>query len=136
MIKYQQGDVLIRKVESPIKEKKESTYGSGTTSLEDKSDRWNQDERTVIAEGEVTGHAHAFNNTNNPDVNITLFKADRLWGTRMQGSDTPNYMRIEGGNAVLTHEEHNAISIPPGEYEISQVREFDYLRGETRRVVD
>ena len=54
----------------------------------------------------------------------------------MAGSQTPNYIRIESGDAVLTHEEHNALSIPPGEYEISQVREFDYLRGETRRVVD
>ena len=135
MIKYQQGDVLIRKLESPIKEEKED-YDGKTVSLKDKRSRWIQDKRTVIAEGEVTGHAHAFNNNNNPDVSITLFKAESLWGTRMQGSDTPNYVRIEGGDAVLTHEEHNALSIPPGEYEISQVREFDYLRGETRRVVD
>lgn len=135
MIKYQQGDVLIRKLESPITEEKEG-YDGRTVSLKDKNTRWNQKKRTVIAEGEVTGHAHAFNDNNNPDVSITLFKADRIWGTRMQGSDTPNYVRIEGGDAVLTHEEHNAISIPPGEYEISQVREFDYLRNETRRVVD
>ena len=136
MIKYQQGDVLIRRLESPIKGKKQKQYGEGAVSLEDKSDRWVQDNRTVIAEGEVTGHAHAFNNTNNPDVTITLFKAEKIWGTRLEGSDTPNYIRIEGGDAVLTHEEHNALSIPPGEYEISQVREFDYLRNETRRVVD
>jgi hypothetical protein len=136
MIKYQQGDVLIRRLKSPIEEKTNSYSGEGTVSLADKSDRWNQKNRTVIAEGEVTGHAHAFNNNNNPDVTITLFKAKKIWGTRLEGSDTPNYIRIEGGDAVLTHEEHNALSIPPGEYEISQVREFDYLRNETRRVVD
>jgi len=135
MIKYQQGDVLIRKLESPITEEKED-YNGNIVSLKDRNTRWTQKKRTVIAEGEVTGHAHAFNNNNNPDVSITLFKAERTWNTRMAGSQTPNYIRIEGGDAVLTHEEHNALSIPPGEYEISQVREFDYLRGETRRVVD
>ena len=135
MIKYQQGDVIIKRLDSPIQEKTENHNGVNVD-LREKSDRWIQDHRTVIAEGEVTGHAHAFNNTNNPDVNINLFKMKSTWSTPHRDSDTPDLMRISGGDAVLTHEEHNALTIAPGEYEIYQVREFDYLRRETRRVVD
>jgi len=135
MIKYQQGDVLIRKLEEPIKEQTEDYNGNKQSAL-DKSDRWNQASRTVIAEGEVTGHAHAFNTTNNPGVDITLFHKINSWGRKTGSGDTPGVMRIEGGDAVLTHEEHNAITIPSGEYEITQVREFDYMRREVRTVVD
>lgn len=135
MIKYQQGDVIIKKLESPIEEESENHHG-GKVNMSDKNDRWIQDHRTVIAEGEVTGHAHAFNNSNNPNINVDLFKLKSTWSTPHRDSDTPNLMRITGGDAVLTHEEHNALTIPSGEYEIYQVREFDYLRRETRRVVD
>ena len=135
MIKYQQGDVIIKQLESPIEEQTEN-YDGGLNDMSEKSDRWIQDHRTVIAEGEVTGHAHAFNDTNNPGVNINLFKLQNTWNNPQRDSDTPHLMRIAGGDAVLTHEEHNAITIPVGEYEIYQVREFDYLRRETRRVVD
>ena len=135
MIKYQQGDVIIRKLEEPIKEQSQDYNGNKSSTL-DKNDRWNQASRTVIAEGEATGHAHAFNMTNNPDVDITLFHKVTNYGRKVTGGDTPGVMRIEGGDAVLTHEEHNAITIAPGEYQITQVREFDYLRREIRTVVD
>ena len=135
MTKYQQGDVIIRKLEEPIKETWQDYDGKSSSSL-DKSDRWNQASRTVIAEGEATGHAHAFNMTNNPGVDITLWHRISSYGRKVGGGSTPGAMRIKGGDAVLTHEEHNAITIPPGEYEITQVREFDYLRRETRTVVD
>ena len=74
--------------------------------------------------------------TNNPDVDITLFHKVTNYGRKVTGGDTPGVMRIEGGDAVLTHEEHNAITIAPGEYQITQVREFYYLRREIRTVVD
>jgi hypothetical protein len=135
MVKYQQGDVIIRKLNEPIKETNKD-YNDIEQSCLDKNERWNQENRTVIAEGEATGHAHAFNQTNNPDINITLFKEINEYGNIMSSRGTPGVMRIEGGDALLTHEEHNPISIPPGEYQITQVREFDYLRKEIRTVVD
>tara|TARA_R110002167_G_scaffold277014_1_gene482927 strand:+ start:343 stop:756 length:414 start_codon:yes stop_codon:yes gene_type:complete len=137
MIKYQHGDVLIKKLGSPIKETKIEEYGAlkgQKTNLIDKNNRWMQENRVVIAEGEVTGHAHAFNFDNNPNVKITLYKnADRYHGNN---SDTPDFMRITGGPATITHEEHNPIQIPNGDYAVSQVREFDYISLEARRVVD
>jgi len=137
MKKYQHGDVLIKKLSSPIKETKEEQYGllkGQKLDLTDKNERWMQGHRVVIAEGEVTGHAHAFNLKDNPNVKITLFKNGLRHGTK--DSDTPDFMRIEFGPAIITHEEHNPIEIPSGDYSVSQVREFDYLSLEARRVVD
>ena len=68
MIKYQQGDVIIRRIETLEKEKKD--WNGKTTNLSDTNERWIQKDRVVIAEGEVTGHAHAFNNNLNKDSNI------------------------------------------------------------------
>jgi hypothetical protein len=138
MIKYQHGDVLIKQMSSPIIESKVEEYGTlqgQTTNLQDKNERWVQGNRVVIAEGEVTGHAHAFNFDNNPDVEVTLWKDGTRYRTR-SGSDTPDFMRIKNGPATITHEEHSPLQIPDGEYRISQVREFDYINLEARRVVD
>tara|TARA_R110002012_G_scaffold8195_6_gene37852 strand:- start:22848 stop:23261 length:414 start_codon:yes stop_codon:yes gene_type:complete len=137
MNKYQHGDVLIKELKTPIKENKIEQYGDlkgQKTDLTDKNERWMQENRVVIAEGEVTGHAHAFNFDNNPNVKITLYKNADRYGRR--DSDTPDFMRITGGPATITHEEHNPIQIPNGDYSVSQVREFDYISLESRRVVD
>jgi len=137
MKKYQHGDVLIVELSSSIKEKKVETHGmlqGQRTDLTDRNERWMQDNRVVIAEGEVTGHAHAFNFDNNPNVKITLYKDGDRYGSR--NSDTPDFMRIENGPATITHEEHDPIQVPSGDYSISQVQEFDYLSMEARRVVD
>jgi|TARA_B100001540_G_C15793019_1_gene636355 hypothetical protein len=138
MKKYQHGDVLIKQLSEPIKTKKIESYGmlkGQSTDLTDTNERWMQDNRVVIAEGEVTGHAHAFNFDINPNVKITLFKSGESY-SRNPNSDTPDFMRIENGPATITHEEHDPIQIPSGDYSVSQVREFDYLSLEARRVVD
>ena len=137
MIKYQHGDVLIKELSDPITEYKKERYGNlagQKTSLNDKNKRWIQDNRVVIAEGEVTGHAHAFNFDNNPDVEVTLWKDGNRYHNN-ESSDTPDFMRIVNGPATITHEEHSPLQIPSGEYAISQVREFDYISLEARRVV-
>ena len=38
--------------------------------------------------------------------------------------------------AVLNHEEHGAIAVSPGLYEVTRVREFDYLTGMSNPVRD
>ena len=52
MEKYQQGDVLIRKLESPITEEKED-YNGNIVSLKDRNTRWNQKKRTVEPPGNI-----------------------------------------------------------------------------------
>ena len=72
-----------------------------------------------LAEGEVTGHFHEIQ-----DESATLHEDGDLIQL-----DTPN-----GGK--ITHQEHNTITIPPGQYERSIVKEYDHQEEESRRVVD
>ena len=68
---YQQGDVIIRKIDKLTKVSKD--WNGNSRNLSDKNERWIQKDRVVIAEGVVTGHAHAFNTDSNKDVEITLW---------------------------------------------------------------
>lgn len=73
----------------------------------------------VVAEGEETGHAHR------------IVSGD--YNMYMDGQ----IMFIQALSEVeLKHEEHKPITIPPGDYEISFVREYDHFAEEARRVVD
>lgn len=87
--------------------------------------------RLVLAEGEVTGHAHV----------IESDEAE-LWTVPDEAAEEHTvetervFLRVlaEGG-VSLVHEEHAALLIPPGDYEVLHQREWtDEL--EPRRVVD
>lgn len=73
----------------------------------------------VLREGEATGHAHRATGEG-----VQLF----LHGDTL-------YMRVPSGTEVV-HEEHQAITLPPGLYEIGAVREYDHFAEETRPVFD
>jgi hypothetical protein len=73
----------------------------------------------VLAEGEVTGHAHRI-----PSRSASLYRSE---------SDA-RFMRVMGPAPVkLEHEEHTAIEIPPGNYRVSIHAE--YVPGELPRTV-
>ena len=73
-----------------------------------------------LAEGEVTGHYHE---ATGPGVTLHAYGHDRIY------LDAP-----EG--AVITHQEHGPVTLPPGEYSRAIVKEYDHLAEETRSVVD
>lgn len=73
----------------------------------------------VLAEGEATGHKHV---AVADDVRLFLHE-----GTL--------FMRAPQGTSVV-HEEHRIIEIPPGDYQIGIVREYDHFAEVTRRVID
>ncbi|MDQ2855027.1 MAG: hypothetical protein M3R68_01765 [Acidobacteriota bacterium] len=73
----------------------------------------------VLAEGEATGHKHLAE-----AEDVTLYLHD---GTL--------YMHAPTGTTVV-HEEHNAVAIPPGNYQIGTVREYDHFTEEARPVWD
>jgi hypothetical protein len=93
---YQQGDVLIKPVDSIPAE------------------ATNKESR-VLAEGEATGHKHL---AEAEDVRLFMHE-----GTL--------YM-----HAPVVHEEHHVIDIPPGDYQIGQVREYDHFAEAARPVID
>jgi hypothetical protein len=64
--------------------------------------------RIVLAYGEVTGHAHAI-----AEESATLVRS----------SDGRTFLRLEAP-AVVRHEEHAPVTLPPGRYEVRRQREY------------
>lgn len=73
----------------------------------------------VLREGEATGHAHR---ATAADVRLFL-------------KDGALYMRVPSGTEVV-HEEHRALRVPPGDYVVGAVREYDHFAEEARFVLD
>lgn len=104
-----QGDVLIRRVKGMPAQLTEIPREGG---------------RVVLAHGEVTGHSHA----------IACPRAT-LYMDIGSGPGGRRYLSVTGDDAaVLEHEEHDAVAIPPGCYEIVGQRE--YSPEAVRRVAD
>lgn len=102
---YQQGDVLIEEIDNiPENAKKVSPIRG----------------RIVLAEGEMTGHAHVITDVRN---NILLDHSGDLFLHTL-------------ADATVTHEEHHAIQIPPGKYKINRVQEYNHFDEEAKAVQD
>lgn len=79
-------------------------------------------ERRVLALGEATGHAHRL--------------AEASDGLLYEAPDGTLYLRVGPGGATVTHEEHQAVSLAPGDYRVGRVREYDHWEEEARQVRD
>lgn len=76
--------------------------------------------RIVLAAGSATGHAHVINDTTTTKVS-------------MDGSTM--YLSVSK-DTVVSHEEHNAITIEAGEYIVRKVMEYDHFDEEVKEVQD
>lgn len=113
----QQGDIVIRRV---------CSVPENCKPIHDKRG-------AVLGEGEITGHYHAIRNDSGK------YAGNARGVELLEAPDRKRYLVISGEKthrAVLTHQEHNPIEIPPGTYEIGQVREHDYFTEMTRTVRD
>ena len=137
-MKYQQGDVLFIKQETP--DIKVIDQNDGSKAIKDS--RWSASRQNqvkddmVIALGEVTGHSHTFYRKDNPDVTVNTYGH---FITMNRLGDVPKYVEVKANPekfAVIKHEEHKPLSLPPGLYRTRIVREFDHLSQRTRNVVD
>lgn len=105
---YRQGDILIVGVEA---------VPAGAQPLDSTRGR------LVLAEGEVTGHAHAIVAT---AEEATLYSV---------ADEIDRWLRVRSHQGVaLRHQEHATIRLAPGNYRI--VRQREYAPGEIRRVAD
>ena len=77
----------------------------------------------VLAYGETTGHKHQI-----VEEDVQLFAPGEA------SVLAERYLRVGGSVAVLTHEEHAPITLPPGEYEVRHQRE--YSPEKIQRVLD
>lgn len=64
----------------------------------------------VLAEGELTGHAHRI--------------AERDAAQLLQGSWRDMYLRVTADRATLVHQEHGPITLPQGNYRVWRQREY------------
>ncbi len=69
--------------------------------------------RIILAEGEVTGHAHVIEAEDVKLVSSEEAEELRLW--LLITADEP---------VALMHEEHATLLIPPGTYEVRRAREY------------
>jgi hypothetical protein len=90
---YRQGDVLIQRIQQSIPKEAELIP--------------NDNERVILAYGEVTGHAHALPAQKS---SLYMWKGDRL-------------LEIKEATS-LTHEEHAPIALQPGVYKVIQQKEY------------
>lgn len=73
-----------------------------------------QNDRIVLAHGEVTGHAHAI-----------AFGEAREFSFAAAGAAVRRFLSVVAkAGATVRHEEHAPIPLPPGTYEIIQQREY------------
>ncbi len=73
----------------------------------------------ILAEGEAAGHSHV---ALGEDVEVSTHLCNC-------------YLSAPNGARVV-HPEHQTIEIPPGNYLIEHVREYDHFADESRRVWD
>lgn len=73
----------------------------------------------IILDGEATGHAHRLSG----GVVLDLDKDNKV------------YLRVADGGKV-THEEHNTIALPAGDYVVTRQREYDPYAQAARDVRD
>lgn len=86
----------------------------------------------VVQEGEHTGHAHR----------LQMFRLDgnkasaaANWEMFLDKETKTKYLKVLEPTD-LTHEEHKTITLPPGEYRIGIVQEYDHFAEEARQVID
>lgn len=104
---YRQGDVMLQRVDAiPADAKLCKIEGD-----------------VILAYGEVTGHAHRLA----PEM-VKPFAKGGVWSPTAERF----IQAVEG--ATLTHEEHGAIALAPGNYRVIQQRE--YSPEEIRNVAD
>lgn len=100
---YRQGDVLISQV-AQLPEAAQPVENSTSPKI-------------VLAWGEVTGHHHRIENDGDVAEAQEFTMKDAAGAVR-------RFLKVFDLGATVKHEEHAAIALPPGLYEITQQREY------------
>ena len=125
--KYQQGDVVMYRVDDGHFAKFASS-GENCTSYKGKTDT-----KAILAFGEVTGHTHRVEMKDMlKNAGVTL----HMNYNRTAGKDVPKSFSVEGTAVTLIHEEHDDVVLPPGNYVVRIVREFNHITRRAQYVAD
>ena len=89
--------------------------------------------KAVFAFGEVTGHTHRVEMSEMlKDAGVTL----HMDYERKAGTDVPNAFEVHNESVELQHEEHDTVTLPPGNYVVKIVREFNHITRRAQYVAD
>jgi hypothetical protein len=101
---FAQGDLLIERVAD--------IEPSGTVLTPDASGA------CVLAEGELTGHRHAIYDR------VTMFRDDAL-AREIPAGLYIGHVKVEGGSALIHHQEHAPVNLTEGTYRVRRQRELE-----------
>lgn len=125
--KYQQGDVVMYRVDDGHFAKFANS-GENSTSYKGKTNT-----KAILAFGEVTGHTHRVEmNDMLEEAGVTL----HMNYNRTAGKDVPKSFSVEGADVTLIHEEHDDVVLPPGNYVVRIVKEFNHITRRAQYVAD
>lgn len=97
---YRQGDILV----------KEANYFPDLVDCKQSIEGPEMDGYVILALGEATGHKHKLSNEN------ALLK---------KSANTNRFFLVVTKESDITHEEHNSIPLPPGNYEVIRQRVYE-----------
>ena len=89
--------------------------------------------KAVFAFGEVTGHTHRVEMSEMlKDAGVSLHMDYK----REAGIDIPSAFVVHNESVEVQHEEHDTITLPPGNYVVKIVREFNHITRRAQYVAD
>lgn len=115
-----QGDVLI--IKSDCKSLRKETKKRLINSKKDKTWEFKKENRSPLAYGEVSGHAHAIYESEDVQLNYSE-----------DIQETVKHLDVKK-EVQLKHEEHDTVIIPEGKSVV--LIQNEYQMGEIRRVLD
>ena len=130
-VKYQQGDVVMYKLnDEDFKEYSNEEKGNDYNII---NYNGQTNSKAVFAFGEVTGHTHRVEMSEMlKDAGVSLHMDYK----REAGIDVPNAFEVHNESVELQHEEHDTITLPPGNYVVKIVREFNHITRRAQYVAD
>ena len=130
--KYQQGDVVMYK----LNDEDFKTFSNEDKAGEDYpivNYAGRTDTKAIFAFGEVTGHTHRVEMSEMlKDAGVSL----HMNYNSEAGVDVPNAFEVHNESVELQHEEHDTITLPPGNYVVKIVREFNHITRRAQYVAD
>jgi hypothetical protein len=130
--KYQQGDVVMYKLnDEDFKDYSNENKSSEGYPIVNYDGQTNT--KAVFAFGEVTGHTHRVEMSEMlKDAGVSLHMDYK----REAGTDVPNAFVVHNESVEVQHEEHDTITLPPGNYVVKIVREFNHITRRAQYVAD
>jgi len=129
--KYQQGDVVMYKLNDEDFKEYSNEEKSSSYSIDNYHGQTNT--KAVLAFGEVTGHTHRVEMSEMlKDAGVKL----HMDHNRQAGVDVPNAFEVLNESVELQHEEHDTVTLPPGNYVVKIVREFNHITRRAQYVAD